>query len=67
EHILILLGLVNLLHLGAAPPIFNFKLEWTTLRVLLLHHPLTHPNLRPFITFLGVALACLLARCPRWF
>ncbi|RYR71666.1 hypothetical protein Ahy_A02g005893 [Arachis hypogaea] len=45
----------------------NFKLEWTTLRLLLLHHPLTHPNLRPFITFLGVALACLLARCPRWF
>ncbi|RYR71668.1 hypothetical protein Ahy_A02g005894 isoform B [Arachis hypogaea] len=35
--------------------------------LLLLHHPLTHPNLRPFITFLGVALACLLARCPRWF
>ncbi|XLU82675.1 hypothetical protein S245_006095 [Arachis hypogaea] len=38
----------------------NFNLEWTTLRLLLLHHPLTHPNLRPFITFLGVALACLL-------
>ncbi|XLR55071.1 hypothetical protein S83_005743 [Arachis hypogaea] len=35
--------------------------------VLLLHCPLTHPNLRPFITFLGVALACLLARGPRWF
>ncbi|XP_020972165.1 uncharacterized protein LOC110269085 isoform X2 [Arachis ipaensis] len=45
----------------------NFKLEWTTLRLLLLHHPLTHPNLRPFITIHGVALACLLARGPRWF
>ncbi|RYR70690.1 hypothetical protein Ahy_A02g005015 isoform B [Arachis hypogaea] len=45
----------------------NFNLEWTTLRLLLLHHPLTHPNLRPFITFLGVALACLLAHGPCWF
>ncbi|RYR70694.1 hypothetical protein Ahy_A02g005020 [Arachis hypogaea] len=63
EHILILLGLVNLLNLGAAPPI----LQQLQAGVLLLHCPLTHPNLRPFITFLGVALACLLARGPRWF
>ncbi|MED6181030.1 hypothetical protein PIB30_015716 [Stylosanthes scabra] len=27
----------------------------------------SHPNLRPFITFLGVDLACLLARGPHWF
>ncbi|XLR12210.1 hypothetical protein S83_040148, partial [Arachis hypogaea] len=36
---------------------------WTR-SYLLLHHPLTHPNLRPLLHFL---VLLLLARGPRWF
>ncbi|XLU82644.1 hypothetical protein S245_006064 [Arachis hypogaea] len=34
--------------------------SWTTFRVTFAPCLVSHPNLRPFITFLGVALACLL-------
>ncbi|XLR12187.1 hypothetical protein S83_040125 [Arachis hypogaea] len=61
QKIFQVLDVVILCWLSTSTRSYTYIVEsWTTLRVTFAPCLVSHPNLRPFITFLGVSLACLL-------